>query len=86
MKVGGDKGGSSFKMNFQIVNVKCPNSVGNTCVFSVFQAPDSITNLHIALDRYKKQLDELQQTQWRLDRKQSYNKFVICMLLTPSET
>ena len=65
LKIGGDKGGSSFKMNFQIVNVQCPNSVGNTCVFVAFQAPDSLTNLHVALDRYKEQLDVLQHTQWK---------------------
>ena len=40
-------------MNFQIVNVAAPNSVHNTCVFCCFEAGDTVTNLHIALDRYK---------------------------------
>ena len=66
VKIGGDKGGNSFKMSFQIVNVKSPNSVSNTCVFTAFQAPDTLTNLHVALDRYKEQLDDLQMSLWRL--------------------
>ena len=56
LKIGGDKGGGTFKMNFQIVNVATPNSVHNTCVFSCFAAGDSITNLHMALDRFKDQV------------------------------
>ena len=51
LKLGGDKGGGSFKMNFQIVNTITPNAVHNTCVFSCFEAGDSITNLHVSLDR-----------------------------------
>ena len=62
LKIGGDKGGGSFKMNFQIVNVPAPNSVHNTCVFSCFEAGD---NLHIALDRYKDQVAHLQGMKWR---------------------
>ena len=46
VKLGGDKGGKTFKMNFQIVNVPAPNSVRNTSVFNCFEAGDSITNLH----------------------------------------
>ena len=38
IKIGGDKGGSSFKMNFQICNVVTPNSKTNTCVFCAFLA------------------------------------------------
>eukprot|EP00731_Ephydatia_muelleri_P007956 Em0004g294a len=65
LKLGGDKGGGSFKMNFQIVNVAAPNSVHNTCVFCCFEADDTVTNLHIALDRYKDQVAHLQGMQWR---------------------
>eukprot|EP00731_Ephydatia_muelleri_P002310 Em0001g2310a len=65
LKLGGDKGGGSFKMNFQIVNVAAPNSVHNTCVFCCFEADDTVTNLHIALDRYKDQVSHLQGMQWR---------------------
>ena len=67
MKLGGDKGGGSVKLNFQIVNVPYPNSVNNTCVFTAFVASDLVTNLHVALDRYKDQVTALQKTQWRLE-------------------
>lgn len=60
VKLGGDKGGSSFKMNFQLVNTPRPNSVQNTCVFTVFEAPDSTTNLHLTLSRYQEDVTQLQ--------------------------
>eukprot|EP00731_Ephydatia_muelleri_P032941 Em0024g485a len=66
IKLGGDKGGGTFKMNFQIVNVAAPNSVNNTCVFCCFEADDSYTNLHIALERYKEQVEHLQGMTWRI--------------------
>ena len=48
---------NTFKMNFQIVNMPVPNySVLNTCVFSCFEARDSVTNLHSALDSFKDQV------------------------------
>ena len=65
VKFGGDKGGSSFKMNFQILNVENPNSVNNTYVFTAFMASDTVFNLHVALDRYKDQIEELQRTKWQ---------------------
>ena len=65
VKLGGDKGGKTFKMNFQIVNVPAPNSVRNTCVFNCFEAGDSITNLHSALDRHREQVTQLQRMKWR---------------------
>ena len=65
IKIGGDKGGSSFKMNFQIVNTQQPNSSKHTCIFAAVEAPDSITNLHVALDRYKDQMKALDGVQWR---------------------
>ena len=48
-------------MNFQIVNLAAPNSVHNTCVFCCYEASDTVTNLHIALDRYKDQITHLQE-------------------------
>ena len=54
-----------MKTVFQICNVLKPNSVENTCVFSVFEATDSPLNLHIALDRYADQIHQLQSTSWR---------------------
>ena len=54
-----------MKMNFQIMNCLHPNSVTNTCVFTAYEANDSVSNLHIALDRYKAQIDDLQKFVWR---------------------
>ena len=65
VKLGGDKGGNTFKMNFQIVNVPAPNAVQNTYVFCCFAADDSVTNLHSALDRFRDQVKQLQGMKWR---------------------
>lgn len=65
LKIGGDKGGSSFKLSLQIVNVEKPNSVKNSCVIVLFEAPDSVHNLHLALDRYCTPISELQGSNWR---------------------
>ena len=65
IKIGGDKGGSSFKMNFQIVNTQQPSSSKHTCIFAAVEAPDSITNLHMALDGYKDQMKALDGVQLR---------------------
>ena len=65
VKIGGDKGGTSFKMSLQIVNVPKPNSVQNSCVFTLFEAPDSAYNLHLALDRFRDDILQLQQSKWK---------------------
>ena len=65
IKLGGDKGGSSMKMSFQICNLRAPNSVKNTCIFAAFQAGDTITNLHVALDRYQEQVNRIESLTWR---------------------
>lgn len=65
IKLGGDKGGESMKLNFQIANCPNPNSVNNTCVFAAFEATDTVCNLHVALDQYKTQIDDLQKLVWR---------------------
>ena len=65
VKLGGDKGHGSFKMNLQIVNTSHPNSIKNTTVVALFQAGDSITNLTIALEQYKTHLQEIQGMKWR---------------------
>ena len=65
LKIGGDKGGGSFKMNFQIVNVESPISPQNTCVFACFEAADTMTNLHVGLDRFKADIELLNGMQWR---------------------
>ena len=56
MSTGGDKGGGTFKMNSQIVNVN------SKCVFCCFAA---VTNLHNALDRYRDQVKGLQGMKWQ---------------------
>ena len=65
VKIGGDKGGGSMKLNFQIANCLNPNSVTNTCVFAAFEATDSVNNLHVAFDRYRDQMIDLQKLVWR---------------------
>lgn len=65
IKIGGDKGGGSFKFAFQLANLEKPNSTENTVVFTMFEASDSPHNLHIALDRYKEEIHTIQGSQWR---------------------
>ena len=55
LKLGGDKGGGTFKMWFQNLNVETPNAPDNTCVFSIFEASDTYTNLSIALLHHKEE-------------------------------
>ena len=52
-------------MSFQLVNVDKPNSVKNSVVFALFEAPDSVGSLHIALDRYKSAISDVQESRWR---------------------
>lgn len=60
-----DKGGTSFKASLQIVNTYKPKSVKNSCVFAVFEAPDTSTNLHIALNRFQDQVSDIQSSNWK---------------------
>ena len=60
LKLGGDKGHGSFKLNLQLCNVLHPNSQKNTCLLSMFMAGDSTTNLHTCLDMYGEQVREMQ--------------------------
>lgn len=60
LKLGGDKGGGTFKMCFQHLNVLSPNAPENTCVFTMFAAPDTYTNIRIALERYSDVIDNLE--------------------------
>ena len=65
VKIGGDKGGGSFKMSLQLGNVDHPNSINNTFVFACFEADDSVTNLHIGLDSYREQVETLKALTWQ---------------------
>ena len=65
LKVSGDKGGDTFKMTFQIINVPFPNSPDNTCIFAAFEAGDSNANLQIALEQFTSQVNKLQGYRWK---------------------
>ncbi|KAJ8018545.1 hypothetical protein HOLleu_43399 [Holothuria leucospilota] len=46
IKIGGDKGGSTTKLAMQVVNIPGCNSPHNTHLLGMFEATDSIENLH----------------------------------------
>lgn len=66
-------------MTFQICNTLNPNSTSNTCIFCIFMAYDSVTNLHIGLDRYKEQIKDLQERKWRYTFPSSFCSYGICV-------
>jgi len=49
IKLSGDKGHGSFKLNLQLVNAAHPTSVKETVLLSMFKADDSTLNMHTAL-------------------------------------
>ena len=65
VKFGGDKGGSTFKMAFQIVNVNHPNSLKNTVTCACFSGDDSFYNLQKTLPRVFDQVADLAKREWR---------------------
>jgi hypothetical protein len=65
IKVGADSGGESVKVYYQVVNVDSPNSPSNTTVFCIFEAGESPSNLHIALDGFVDEINNLQKLKWR---------------------
>ena len=65
IKIGGDKGGGTFKLNVQLANTKNPNSRLNTNIIAVFQANDSRSNLWTALEQYQEQITEIEGMEWR---------------------
>ena len=65
IKIGGDKGGGSFKMAFQIANTQNPNAKSNTVVYTAFEAPDNAYNIKLGLERYMSDVNQLQKEQWR---------------------
>lgn len=60
VKIGGDKGHGSFKLNLQLVNTANPNSIKQTVLLSIFKASDTTTNLQTALSMYKEHVLESQ--------------------------
>lgn len=65
IKIGGDKGGDSMKMFFQIVNVQTPNRSTNTVVFAAYHGPDSPTNMSITMEPFINQIEKLKNMTWR---------------------
>ena len=65
LKVGGDHGGGSFKMSFQIANVENPNKPENSVVFSVMEAKDYKSNLRLCLERFRRQVEKFSQVTWK---------------------
>ena len=68
VKIGGDHGGASFKMGYQICNVKNPNRKDNTIIFSLFEGKDTRSNLKLCLSRFKLQVKMLQKTMFNEKR------------------
>ena len=64
LKIGGDHGGGSFKMSFQVANVSNPNKPQNSVVFSVMEAKDYKSNLRLCLERYRRQIDQFEKVTW----------------------
>ena len=64
LKIGGDHGGGSFKMCYEICNVNHPNRKENTIVFSIFQEKDSRANLRICLERFRAHINQLSKITW----------------------
>ena len=64
LKIGGDHGGGSFKMSFQIAHTDHPNKVENTVLFSVMEVKDSKANLLLCLQRFKTHVAKRAQVKW----------------------
>ena len=63
-KIGGDHG-SSFKMIFQVAKVDNSNQKDNAVVFSIFEAKDYCVNIKLALECFKIQIKESQESTWQ---------------------
>ena len=72
IKIGGDKGQGSFKMAFQIVNVKDSNSPLNTVVFNCFEASDTYLNLTIGLNDLDKDIKMIEGSEWQGKNKKCF--------------
>ena len=69
VKIGGDHGGGTFKMAFQIANHRHPHSLQNTIPFLVIEAKDSPANLATAL--------QLNQVQVKLLSSMQHNQYTL---------
>ncbi|KAI8495260.1 hypothetical protein Bbelb_272460 [Branchiostoma belcheri] len=73
LKIGGDHGGGSFKMAYQLLHKTHPNTAANTTVFAIFEAKDSRDNLKTALGRYRAEVEALQKEKWQGEGGHAYN-------------
>ncbi len=64
VKFGGDKGGSTTKLCFQLANLETPNSVEHTRIFCNFSAPDYTANLCQVMQRFEAALSALNGKEW----------------------
>ncbi|XP_071477750.1 uncharacterized protein [Diadema antillarum] len=65
LKVGGDKGGGTFKMMIQLANLERPNSLSNTRIVLLYPGTDTSYNLDVALKSFSTQVEELTRSTWR---------------------
>ncbi|XP_072013609.1 uncharacterized protein [Amphiura filiformis] len=65
IKIGGDKGGGTMKMFFQIVNINNPNAGRNTVTFASFAGPDTPDNMTATMEQYEDQIKALENMSWR---------------------
>ena len=65
VKIGGDHGGGSFKLSYQIANVFYSNSTDSSVVFSISEAKDYRSIVKIGLSRLREQINTLQTIKWR---------------------
>ena len=73
VKIGGDHGGGTFKMAFQIANHRYTHSLQSTIPFLVLEAKDSPANLATALQPYKEQV--------KLSSSMQHNQYTLFVVL-----
>ena len=65
VQIEGDHDGRDLKMGLQTVNTINPNSQFNTITFSTFEAKDYRINILVGLQRFIKQVKDLQEISWK---------------------
>ena len=74
VKIGGDHGGDSFKLMLQIANVENSHSRKSTFLITIVNCKDTPQNIRRVLNRYKRQVTQLQEMNWN-------GKKVACFLV-----
>ena len=59
VKIGGDHGQGSMKLEFQLANLVKPNSSKKTVVFAIYEGKDTPNNLLTVLQQHADSLKEL---------------------------